>query len=282
MNFYNTYLQGVNQTIGEHARFARQFQANQGAASNNDSVTSSPPPVNPLTQDPALLLNFLMTLFQIIGAMQVPAQTTAPPIAQPYVPGLNATGSPPAQNPAISSIESKLTLKSAMASPENENILLSSEDIEAVRTDLQAGKFTPADLGAALMYELDQAPDKNLGAVGQLIQHLTDSGDLNIASFLQNDYLLKLKPERQEALMSIVQEGGLLLNNSQPNRRLIGFILDNMDKPGDAQSKTFIHQLLQNLYDNHASQPESPQGKVLNQLMTLAGISVDEEDQLIF
>lgn len=282
MNFYNAYLQGVNQTIGDHSRFARQFQSNQEAAPNNNGVTSSPPPVNLLAQDPGLLLNFMMMLFQIMGAMQVPAQNTAPPTAQPYVPGLNTTGSPPYQNPAISSLESKLTLKSAIASAENENIVFSPADIEAVRTDLQTGKFTPADLGEALMYELDQAPDKNLGAVGQLIHHLTDSGDLNIASFMQNEYLLKLKPQRQEALMSIIQEGALLLNDSQPNRRLIAFILDNLDKPGDAQSKTFIHQLLQNLHNNHTSQPESPQGKVLNQLMILAGISVDQAGKLMF
>jgi hypothetical protein len=282
MNFYNAYLQGVNQTIGDHSRFARQFQSNQEAASNNNGVTSSPPPVNPLTNDPGQLFNFMMMLFQMMGAMQVPAQHPAPPIAPPYVPGLNTTGSPPYQNPAISSLESKLTLKSAIASAENENIVFSPADIEAVRTDLQTGKFTPADLGEALMYELDQAPDKYLGAVGQLIHHLTDSGDLNIASFMQNEYLLKLKPQRQEALMSIIQEGGLLLNDSQPNRRLIAFILDNLDKPGDAQSKPFIHQLLQNLHKNHASQPESPQGKVLNQLVILAGISVDEAGKLIF
>jgi hypothetical protein len=132
------------------------------------------------------------------------------------------------------------------------------------------------------MYELDQAPDKNLGAVAQLIQHFTGSGDINIASLLQNDYLLKLKPQRQEALMSIIEESGLLLNDNKPNRRLIGFIMDHLDKPGDSQSKTFIHQLLQNLHNQHVGDPESPKGKVLYQLMTLAGISLGEKSLLIF
>ncbi|WP_373531113.1 hypothetical protein [Vampirovibrio sp.] len=292
MNFYNSYLQGVNQTIGEHSRYARQFQAGQGkTGTQSGATTATPTPApdqNPAT-DPTQLMNLLLTLFQMMGGTQDTATgttgtttgTTTATTPPPYVPGLT-NPPPPAQNPAVASIESKLSAKANATDPNSAAIILSPADVASLRADLQSGKFSAADLGEALMYKLDQAPDKNRVAIGQLIQAFTNAGELNISAFLQNDYLLKLSPARQETLMNSIQQGGLELENGKPNGRLIGFMLDNLSKPGDPQSKAFIQQLLQNLQITYAKHPQSSQGKLLAQLMTLGGISVGDDNALIF
>lgn len=290
MDFYSSYLTGINQIIGQNGRFARQFVANQEAGGNAPGGTTTggtgnvtiPPGADAQTATMILMLFQLMA--QMLGGVSPSigsgnGPTNAP---TPYVPGLPSgnVSQPITQNPAVVALEKRMVQK---AGDDPEGVMaFSEEDVQAIRAEMQAGAYTPTELGQALMYGLDQASMRNLQPITRLITDLTDSGELNITPFLQNDYLAKLGPERRDALLSAVELAGLRLDSGKANTRLIGFVLDNLAKPGEPQTKAFIQQFLQDFYNAHGKTPETPVGKILSQTLDLAGIVADDQGKLVF
>ncbi len=288
MDFYSSYLTGVNQIIGQNGRFARQFQANQKNGGNTATGNTSTGGANagtgnglPGDLNPMLLMMLMQFLQMMTGGSAYPLNTN-----QPYVSGLFNGGGYPTQpnynNPALTSLESRFSSKAVAEDPNASAIDFTDEDVEGVRADLKAGKYTTAELGQALKYELDQGTEKNLGAITKLITDLTDSGDLNVTPFLQNDYLQMLKPDRQDALLSAIQRSGLRMDDGKPNARLIGFTLDTLSKPGDPATKAILTKFLQNFYNAYGQQPDTPVGKILAQMLALGSITADESGQLVF
>lgn len=151
-----------------------------------------------------------------------------------------------------------------------------------VQDALAKGQFTREQLGQALKYELDKAPDSALPAVQNLIANLMDTGDLSVAPFLQNDYLDKLVPKRRDALLAAVESAGLRMDNGKPNARFIGFILDNLGRANQPQTQTFLRKFLQDFYNVHGSDPTTPVGKILAEVLDLAGVSADAQKKLVF
>lgn len=160
--------------------------------------------------------------------------------------------------------------------------LTSDELATNVKTALQNGTFTEAQLGSSLKYMLDQSPTDASDRVATLISDLMESGTLNITPFLSNDYLEMLSPERRQSLLYAVEGSGLRMANGQPNSRFIGYMLENLAKPGDTQTKAFLQQFLQDFYRVHGSNTTTPVGSTLAQILSLAGIQPNDQDELAF
>lgn len=302
MDFYSSYLTGINQIIGQNGRFARQFIAGQEAGAgttsggSTTSGTDTTPPTNTGadTQTTTMLLMLFQLMAQMMGGGNIASAnaTDLQNALSTYWPNFSSATSAStasannlSQNPALIALQNQLTAQ-AEANPDAETLTFSAEEVDAVRADLTAGKYTNTDLGQALMYGLDQITADNLQPITRLITDLTDSGELNITPFLQNDYLSKLDTDRQQALLQAVKVSGLRMDNGKPNSRLIGFMLDILAKPGakpgDDQSKRFVQTFLQDFYDAYGQQPETPVGKILSQTLDLAGVTADENGKLLF
>jgi hypothetical protein len=118
--------------------------------------------------------------------------------------------------------------------------------------------------------------------VVSLISNLMETGELNITPFLNNDYLERLTPERREALLHAVESSGLRMADGRPNSRFIGFMLDQLGRPGTSATKTFLRQFLQDFYIVHGNKPNTPVGQTLADILRLAGIQAGENQQLLF
>ncbi len=151
-----------------------------------------------------------------------------------------------------------------------------------VQTALKNGQFTETDLGSSLKYLLDQAPDATAGKAAELVSNLMESGDLNINPFLSNEYLSRLSPDRRQTLLNAVESSGLRMASGKANSRFIGFMLENLAKPGDSQTKAFLQQFLRDFYTVHGQQPDTPVGKLLAEVLDLADVQADAQNQLIF
>jgi hypothetical protein len=154
--------------------------------------------------------------------------------------------------------------------------------VTSVKTALQQGKFTEAQLGQSLKYMLDKAPDSLAGQAGMLLMNLMESGDLNVSPFLTNDYLSQLSPDRRQLLLESVEMSGLRMANGKPNSRFIGFMLDQLNRSDNPTTQQFLHQFLQDFYDVHGSNPTTPVGDTLASILKLAGIQADQDGQLVF
>ncbi len=171
------------------------------------------------------------------------------------------------------------------ANPNATQVELSAADVDSVRQALTQGSMTRPQLGQALMFALDQFSDPHLPAINRLISDLMDSGEVNIAPFLQNDYLERLGSERREMLLMSVERAGLRMDSNRPNARFIGFMLENLarpDAPDTVYTKAFIKQFLQDFYDVHSVDLTTPVGKILSQVLDLGGITTDAEKKLVF
>lgn len=293
MDFYSSYLTGINQIIGQNGRFARQFAANQQAGSGNTTGNTATPVTGMESTMGAdsQTSTMLLMLFQLMARMMSMSEDGSSPglsgdIPNPlagYLPQLsNPTGNAStAQNPAALAIQEQVNAKMA-GNPDEKTPVFSAEDVTQVRVDLEAGKYTHTQLGEALMYGLDQTPAENLQPITRLITDLTDSGELNIVPFLQNDYLSRLDNDRQQALLQAVETAGIRMDSGKPNSRLIGFMLDALAKPGDSASKRFSQTFLQDFYQAHGQRPDTPVGKTLAQMLELAGVTANEEGTLVF
>jgi hypothetical protein len=142
-------------------------------------------------------------------------------------------------------------------------------------------------VGQALMYELDKTSPENLPAVGKTIAALMESGELNIVPFLQNDYLSQLDEDRRALLLSAVELSGLRLEDGQPNSRFVAFLLENLsrenpNKADQPYTQALVRQFMQDFYDVHGRDPSTPVGSTLAQIISLTGITTDDEGQLVF
>lgn len=289
------FLTSANKTISDNMRFVKNFQADASStsSSNTPKASSSAPAPNPME----LMMNYMnpmmmMMMFRMMDAI-ITKMEGGTPQAQaptPYIPGVTtppagATPTPAtpsiADNPAVSYLENIFS-KKAEADPTATTIQLTDADVASVQSAVASGALNPTQVGQALMYELDKTPDKNVAAVGQLIGSLADSGDLNLAPFLQNDYIGKLAGSRRDALMQSVTKAGLTLQDGTPNARFVGFTLDALAKDGDDQTKAFLQQFLQTSYDATAADTTKPEGAVLSNLMALSGTTVDAQKKLVF
>jgi hypothetical protein len=150
------------------------------------------------------------------------------------------------------------------------------------REALQKGQFSETQLGQTLKYLLDKGPARVVNRVVSLISNLMETGELNITPFLNNDYLERLTPERREALLHAVESSGLRMADGRPNSRFIGFMLDQLGRPGTSATKTFLRQFLQDFYIVHGNKPNTPVGQTLADILRLAGIQAGENQQLLF
>lgn len=291
MDFYSSYLTGINQIIGQNGRFARQFVANQeaGTGTTSGNTTTNGTNTGNTTGADAQTSTMLLMLFQLMAQMMSggsTSTTSAGDLQNAFNGYLSNVSNPGGtgnilQNPAVVALQAQVNAKVA-ANPNAETLNFSAEDVDAVRADLKAGNYTNTDLGQALMYGLDQTPAENLQPITRLITDLTDSGELNITPFLQNDYLSKLTTDRRQALLSAVETSGLRMDSGKPNSRLIGFMLDTLAKPGNEQSKLFVQTFLQDFYDQYGQQPDTPVGKILAQTLDLASVTANPDGKLVF
>ena len=170
----------------------------------------------------------------------------------------------------------------AVANPDQKTVDFDEADITAIRGDLQDGLYSPVALGQALKTALAESSEANLPAISRVITDFSDSGELNAAPFLQNDYLQRLSPERKEILLQAVETSGLRMDNGRPNSRMIGFMLETLAKPGESDTKAFCQRFLQDFYDVHGATPDTPVGQILAQTLSLAGVNADEAGVLQF
>jgi hypothetical protein len=274
----NNFLNFINRSIGENARFVRDYRANPEKYAR-PSVAAPPDPMAQMMAafSPMMLL-MMSQMLTTQGGWGAPL-----PIGY-YTPLLNNPGepnqAPASRNPAIGYLESLFRSKS-VAQPEAD-FVLTSEDVAKVRDDLAQGAFQPAELGQALKYELDQAPEEHLPGISRLLTDLMDSGTLNIGPFLQNDYLDRLSEDRRELLLQTIELAGLRMDSGKPNTRFIGFMLEELNRPDHLQTQALLRRFLQDFYDTHGSTPETPVGKILTSVLQLADISADEQGQLQF
>jgi hypothetical protein len=278
MSSSDYFLNSVNQTIGENMRFARQFQANQQAASSDSSTTTTTDTTS--TDSLSSMLNplMLMLLMQMMGQLSgnTQAATGLPYAASlPLSPDSYLNNGVPLQNPAYQFINNLLT-NTGNADAED------TDPTTAVRTALQQGQFTEAQLGQSLKYMLDKAPDEIAGQASGLLSDLMETGDLNVGPFLSNDYLERLSTDRRQTLLESVESSGLRMANGQPNSRFIGFMLEQLGRPGDSTTKQFLQQFLQDFYDAYGSEPDTPVGSTLATVLNLANIQPDADNQLVF
>jgi hypothetical protein len=293
------FMQNVNKTIGDNMRFAQNYHPGQGGTASTGGASSA---------DLMSVLNpmLMLMLFQLMSVMMSKMQGGAPSSAYglpqaplPYIPGLSSSGStvPPstsapslspapassiADNPAVSYLENMLVAETPNADPSTGSVQLSVDDITAVKAAVSSGTFSKAQVGQALMYELDKTPTQNLSAIGQLISSLADSGDLNVSSFLQDDYLSRLDSSGLDLLMNALTQAGLTQDDGTPNARLFSFMLDSLAKDSDGPSKAFVQQLMQAIFYQSGADPTTADGKVMEQLLSLSGTTVDAQNQLVY
>lgn len=141
-----------------------------------------------------------------------------------------------------------------------------------VQQALANGQFTPTQLGQSLKYLLDNAPSSELSTISGVTSNLMKSGALNIIPFLHSNYLDRLTPDRQEALLGAVDNAGLSLSNGSPNSRFAGYLLENLSKPGTSSTQNFLQQFLQNEWLNNGQNTGTPEGQALSNVMNLAGL----------
>jgi hypothetical protein len=390
----NSYLMNINRTIGENARYARQFQANQQNASVNTATPSTSPngdalnstillllfqllgqlmtqngyglpsgssaaltsntnnsigtSTNTITQNPAY--TYLNTVFNQVQPSAIDFEdnsaiqkrlddifaTNTDPTIQDLAYQIRSTAPDASTVPAMQN-QLKTLLKAdgwtdqnlteldllwqaqlvnhtlplleiqaaGMPSTEltnqmntlkqnrssiaaqwqtlNENNRLSRSNLASqLQAELQKGSFTETQLGSSLKYLLAEGPDASVDQIATLTSDLMESGDLNITSFLANDYLEKLTPERQQALLKAVEDSGFHKGNGKPNTRFIGFMLEALSKPGEPQTKAFLQQFLKDFYQRYKTDSTTPAGKLLSEILDLADIQEDANGQLIF
>src|SRR5690606_78897 len=130
MDFYSSYLTGINQIIGQNGRFARQFVANQQAGSGNtagNTGTSAPGMENTPGAD-SQTSTMLLMLFQLMANMMSlsedgtsPGATGTSPFGDlqnplaGYLPPLANSGGTAsiAQNPAAIAMQEQVNAKMA-------------------------------------------------------------------------------------------------------------------------------------------------------------------------
>jgi len=179
--------------------------------------------------------------------------------------------------------QTRTELAQAWQTLQNDTPKTSTEALVAqIKADLINSVYTEAQLGSCLKYLLDQAPTSSVEKIAGLISDLMENGTLNIAPFLYNDYLERMQPERRVILLHAVENSGLRLGSGKPNSRFIGFILENLSKPGNAQTKAFIRQFLKDFYRVHGQNQDTPVGLLLAQILSLGGIEIDDKGQLVF
>lgn len=144
--------------------------------------------------------------------------------------------------------------------------------VQNVRTALADGRFTRQELGQSLKFLLDRAPAEALPQLSGLIGGLMKSGDLNVPSFLNPNYLNQLSLERKEALLNAVKDAGLTLSDGKPNGRFAAFVLDNLSRAENSPTAEFLHKFLQNAWLQHGADTTGAEGKALHSLLNLAGI----------
>jgi hypothetical protein len=274
----NNFLNFINRSIGENARFVRDYRANPEKYARPREAVPPDPMAQMMAAFSPMMLLMMSQMLTNQGGWGAPLPTGY------YTPLLNTpadlTSVPAARNPAIGYLESLFRGKSS-AQPEAD-ITLTSEDVAKVRDELAQGLFQPADLGQALKYELDQAPEEHLPGISRLMTDLMDAGELNIGPFLQNDYLDRLSEERRELLLQTIELAGLRMDSGKPNARFIGFMLEELNRPDHPQTQALLRRFLQDFYDTHGSAPDTPVGKILSSVLQLADISADEQGQLQF
>ncbi len=290
----NQFMNMVNQRVSENARFARSLKQDIQANPQKYAGGSQQSSANAMQQMMGMLSPMLMLmLFQMMLGQS--GQGKNPPGSLPdyYLPFLNglngnnngrSSATPPAPAPSNAATTYLDTLFKSKADNQTAglNLVLSAEDVQAVREELAIGNLKSGDLGQALKYKLDNAPDSQADAIGRLITDLNDSGHLHIEPFLKNEYLAKLSPERREVLLGAVELAGLRLDNGKPNARFIGFLLQNLGKDNQPQTQAFLREFLQDFYDAHGKTPNTPVGKILSQTLSLAGVTADDKGKLIF
>lgn|GEM_PF-3530645 len=147
-----------------------------------------------------------------------------------------------------------------------------SSDTQSVQDALTNGQFTPTQLGQSLKYMWDTASGSSLDSLSSLTSSLMKSGSLNIIPFLNANYLDRLTPERQQALLSSVENAGLTLSDGTPNTRFAGYLLQNLAQPGISSTKDFLWQFLQDDWMANGGNTSSGEGQVLSNILSLAGI----------
>ena len=147
-----------------------------------------------------------------------------------------------------------------------------SSDSQVVLNALTNGQFTGTQLGQSLKYMWDTSSESSLDNLSGLTANLMKSGALNIIPFLDASYLDRLTPERQQSLLSAVENAGLTMSDGTPNSRFAGYLLQNLAQPGISSTKSFLWQFLQDDWLANGSDTSSGEGKVLSQVLGLAGI----------
>ncbi|HEY9687489.1 MAG TPA: hypothetical protein V6C52_10975 [Coleofasciculaceae cyanobacterium] len=274
----NNFLNFINRSIGDNARFVRDYRANPEKYARPREAT----PPDPMAQMMAAFSPMMLMMMSQMLTNQGGWSSALP--TGYYTPLLNTPGdsnsASASRNPAIGYLESLFRGKAA-AQPEAD-IALTSEDVAKVKDDLAQGRLQPVDLGQALKYELDQAPVEHLPGISRLMTDLMDTGALNIGPFLQNDYLARLSPERRETLLESIELAGLRMDSGKPNTRFIGFLLEHLNQSNQPSTQALLRRFLQDFYDTHGSAPDTPVGKILASVLQLAGLSADEQGQLQF
>lgn len=154
---------------------------------------------------------------------------------------------------------------------------------EEVQKALAEGKFTEAELGQALKYMLDKAPREQMPAIRRLLTTLFDSGELSPVPFLQENYLEKLSDGRRNVLMRAIRNAGVRTEDGQANSKLLGFILQSLERGNNPEQQAFLKELLQQWQDRFSQRPDNAPGRqVFESLLQLANITVGEDGKLVF
>lgn len=273
----NNFLNFVNTSIGENARFVRDFKANP----DKYITPKQPSATEQMMQMMGPML--MLMLFQMMPRQGSSAPTGLPSeYFPPLIPKLtDLTASTAAKAPAVAYLEELFKGKEA-DNPDATEVTLSTEDVNQIKAALAAGTVKSLELGQALKYELHKAPAEHLPAVSRLITDLMDAGQLNAGPFLQNDYLAQLAPERRDTLLSAIELAGLRMDSGKSNIRFIGFLLDNLSRDDQPHTQALIRRFLQDFYDAHGNAPDTPVGKILASVLELADVTVGEDQALVF
>jgi hypothetical protein len=303
----NAFLNSVNKTIGENMRFVKNYDpsaadltsgsgtgtgTSTGGTGTTSAGATAAGAMDTMTSflTPMMMIMMLSLISSVINKIDGTSGQSAMPL--PYIPGV--TGTPTgtggttgtggvtdgtgtdsvANNPVIAAFDDLFNQK-AIANPDATAITLDDSDIAGIKTAIDNGTITSAQVGQALKYELDTTPEKNLPAIVKGISELTDSGYLNTAPFLDNSYLSNLSPARTDALMQAVQTGGLIMADGAPNNKFISFMLDSLNQDDNTNTRAFLQDYLQSESTANAGDTTSARAQALNQILQLSGTTMD-------
>ncbi len=309
-----------NAAISEQYKFIQNYKPTAAGiapksttdTSDTSSTTGTTPTTTTSTSDTlnqtmAYMLMMMMMKFMgggtatgTTGAGDVTGNTTNTPNTSmtalmnqalaSYIPSLTASTTTSAadvatamqSNPAVKFMDA--LFKTNANTDGTTDTAVTADNVTALKDAVDAGQVTPTQLGQAMMYELDTTDPANLSAVSDLMSGMVNSGDLNLAPFLQSGYLDGLSDAQKAALGTTLTNTGLTLDDGSTNNRFAVSLLDGLSKTADDSTKDFVESFLQSQYTalKAGTSTNTASAAILDNILALSSTTVDSTGKLVF